>query len=119
MSATAFCCKSITYQASDFDIGLSTIQNHNLPGFKQNRANMPSLVESLSDFVSSIFNAIIAVFSSITALFQNLLATVFDLVRTLFATLGTMVSGLAHTFEGLTKFVLSKYLPSRCVRIHF
>lgn len=69
---------------------------------------MPSLVESLGNFVSSIFSAITAVLSSILAVFQSLFNTVWGIISTAFAAVGTMISGLAQTFEGLLKFLLSK-----------
>jgi phage-related protein len=78
---------------------------------------MPSLVDSLGNFVSSIFGAIRAVLSSILAVFQSLFSTVFGVIQTALAAVGTMISGLAHTFEGLLKFFLSKFrLPM--FRIH-
>jgi phage-related protein len=69
---------------------------------------MPSLVDSIGNFISSIFGAITAIMSSIVAVFQSLISTVFGIIQSLFAAVGTMVSGLAHTFEGLVKFFLSK-----------
>ena len=79
---------------------------------------MPSLVDSLGNFVSSIFGAITAVLSSILAVFQSLLSTIFSVIQTAFAAVGTMISGLAQTFEGLVKFLLSKFhLPSVDSRI--
>jgi hypothetical protein len=74
---------------------------------------MPSLIDSLGNFISSIFGAITAVLSSILAVLQSLVSTVWGIVSTAFAAVGTMVSGLAQTFEGLVKFLLSKLrLPS-------
>jgi phage-related protein len=70
---------------------------------------MPSLVDSLGNFISSIFGAITAVLSSILAVFQSLISTVFGVIQTAFAAVGTMISGLAQTFEGLLKFFLSKF----------
>ena len=70
---------------------------------------MPSLVDSLGNFISSIFGAITAVLSSILAVYQSLISTVFGVIQTAFAAVGTMVSGLAQTFEGLLKFFLSKF----------
>jgi phage-related protein len=70
---------------------------------------MPSLVDSLGNFVSSIFGAITAILKSILAVFQSLFSTVIDVIRTAFAAVGTMISGLAQTFEGLLKFLLSKF----------
>ncbi|PMD27656.1 hypothetical protein NA56DRAFT_142610 [Hyaloscypha hepaticicola] len=68
---------------------------------------MPSLVDSIGNFISSIFGAITAVMSSIVAVFQSLISTVFGIIQSLFAAVGTMVSSLAHTFEDLVKFFLS------------
>lgn len=70
---------------------------------------MPSLIDSLGNFVSSIFGAITAVLSSILAVFQSLFSTVFGIIQTAFAAVGTMISGLVQTFEGLLKFFLSKF----------
>jgi ABC-type proline/glycine betaine transport system permease subunit len=69
---------------------------------------MPSLVDSISSFVSSIFGAFASILNSILALFQNLLGMVFDLIRTAFASIGALISGLVHTFQGLFKFLLSE-----------
>ncbi|KAH8791990.1 hypothetical protein BGZ57DRAFT_562089 [Hyaloscypha finlandica] len=68
---------------------------------------MPSLVDSLGNFISSIFGAITAVLSSILAVFQSLVSAIWGIISTAFAAVGTMASGLAHTFEGLVKFLLS------------
>jgi phage-related protein len=74
---------------------------------------MPSLIDSVGNFVSSIFGAITAVLSSILAVFQSLVSAIWGIITTAFAAVGTMVSGLAQTFEGLVKFLLSKLrLPS-------
>jgi len=77
------------------------------PLLPDSTAIMPSLIDSLGNFVSSIFGAITAVFSSILAVFQSLVTTVFGIIQTAFAAVGTMISGLAQTFEGLLKFLLS------------
>jgi phage-related protein len=73
---------------------------------------MPSLVDSLGNFVSSIFGAITAVLTSIFAVFQSLINTVWGIISTAFAAIGTMIAGLAQTFEGLVKFFLSKFCLS-------
>jgi len=70
---------------------------------------MPSLIDSIGNFISSIFGAITAVFSSILAVFQSLFGAIFGVFRSLLAAVGTMVSGLAQTFEGLLKFLFSKF----------
>jgi phage-related protein len=70
---------------------------------------MPSLVESLSNLFSSIFHAITATLGSTLAVFQALFNTILGVVSTAFAAVGTMISGLAQTFDGLLKFLLSKY----------
>jgi len=70
---------------------------------------MPSLVESLGNLFSSIFHAITATLGSILAVFQSLFNAVLGVISTAFAAVGTMISGLAQTFEGLLKFLLSKY----------
>jgi phage-related protein len=74
---------------------------------------MPSLIDSVGNFVSSIFGAITAVLSSILAVFQSLVSAIWGIITTAFAAVGTMASGLAQTFEGLVKFLLSMLrLPS-------
>ncbi|KUJ23070.1 uncharacterized protein LY89DRAFT_679884 [Mollisia scopiformis] len=74
---------------------------------------MPSLLDSIGNFISSIFNAIMAVFSSIIAVFQSILNTILGVIQSTFSAMGTMISGLAQTFEGLVKFLLSKFnIPS-------
>jgi hypothetical protein len=70
---------------------------------------MPSLVESLGNLFSSIFHAITATLGSILAVFQSLFNAILGVISTAFAAVGTMISGLAQTFEGLLKFLLSKY----------
>lgn len=70
---------------------------------------MPSLVDSIGNFFASIFHAITAVFSSIIAVFQSIIETIFSVIGTAFQAAGTMISGLAQTFEGLLKFLLSKF----------
>ncbi|TVY14079.1 hypothetical protein LARI1_G007843 [Lachnellula arida] len=68
---------------------------------------MPSLVESLGNFVSSIFHAFTAVLGSIVAVFQSIFNAFLGVIQTAFAAVGTAISGLAQTFEGLVKFLLS------------
>ncbi|TVY85075.1 hypothetical protein LSUE1_G000795 [Lachnellula suecica] len=68
---------------------------------------MPSLVESLGNFVASIFHAFTAVLGSIAAVFQSTFSAIIGVFQTALSAVGTTISGLAHTFEGLVKFLLS------------
>jgi type IV secretory pathway VirB2 component (pilin) len=97
---------------------------------------MPSVIDSIGNLISSIFGAILSVFQGIfgvlqvhltssTApppskpeahIFQNILQAIIGVFTTLLAAIGTTISGLAQTFEGLLKFLLSEFdlrLPSR------
>ncbi|KAF8864847.1 hypothetical protein BDZ45DRAFT_581352 [Acephala macrosclerotiorum] len=71
---------------------------------------MPSLIDSLGNFISSVIHAITAVFSSILAVFQSIIETIFSVIGTTLQAAGTMISGLAQTFEALFKFLLSNIL---------
>jgi len=71
---------------------------------------MPSLVDSITSFISAIFATITSALSGVVALFQHLLNTVLSVVSTLLSSVGTAVAGLAQTFEGLLKFLLSNIL---------
>ena len=70
---------------------------------------MPSVIQQLSNLVGSLVNAITAVLGSILAVFQSILQAIFGVIQSIFAAVGTMIAGLAHTFEGLLKFLLSEY----------
>jgi uncharacterized membrane-anchored protein len=74
---------------------------------------MPGLVDSLSSLVSSVFHTFTAALGSVLAVIQSLLNAILSVIQTAFAAVGGMLSGLAQTFEGLTKFLLSKFQPSQ------
>ncbi|KAH8803697.1 hypothetical protein F5884DRAFT_862014 [Xylogone sp. PMI_703] len=64
---------------------------------------MPTIIGSLTSLVSSIIQTIVAVF-------QTLINTVLGTFQAVFAALWGAISGLAQTFEGLAKFLLSNIL---------
>ena len=70
---------------------------------------MPGLIDSLSSLVSSVFHTFTAALGSVLAVIQSLLNAILSVIQTAFAAVGGMLSGLAQTFEGLTKFLLSKF----------
>jgi hypothetical protein len=69
---------------------------------------MPSVVDSIGSLISSILGAITSIFSGIIGLFQNALSAIIGIFTTLLSAVGTSISGLAQTFEGLLKFLLSE-----------
>jgi len=69
---------------------------------------MPSLVESLSNLVAGIFHTITAALGSVLAVFQSIFNAILGVIGTAFDAIGTTIASLAHTFEGLLKFLLSK-----------
>lgn len=73
---------------------------------------MPSLTDSISSFISSIFTALTSVLTSILAIFQHFFNAIIGVITTAFAAVGTTLSGLAQTFEGLIKFLLSTSAPT-------
>jgi uncharacterized membrane protein len=70
---------------------------------------MPSVTSSITDLIGSIMSAITSALSGVLGLFQHLSNTIFGIIQTLFAAVGTSIAGLAQTFEGLLKFLLSEY----------
>lgn len=68
---------------------------------------MPSVTDSLTSLVDSIFHTFTAALGSFLAIAQSLLEAGCSATHGVFATLGDATSGLAHTFEGLTGFLLS------------
>ena len=72
---------------------------------------MPSLIESLGHFIASIFHAITAALGSVLAVFQSIFNAILGVIATAFDAVGTTVKGLANTFEGLFKFLLSESQP--------
>lgn len=81
---------------------------------------MPSVVDSIGSLISSLLGAVASVLSGILGLFQNFFNIILGVIQTAFSAVGTAVSGLAKTFEGLLKFLLSEcsaHIPFRIVRI--
>jgi phage-related protein len=76
---------------------------------------MPSVITSLENLIAGIFHTITAALGSILGLFQNLINAILGVIGTAFSAMGTMVAGLAHTFEGLLKFLLSMFFPCFCL----
>jgi phage-related protein len=70
---------------------------------------MPSVTSSITDLIGSIISVITSAISGVLGLFQHLFSTIFGIIQTLFAAVGTSIAGLAQTFEGLLKFLLSEY----------
>lgn len=77
---------------------------------------MPSVTSSITDLIGSIVSAITSIFTGILGLFQHLFNTIFGIFGTLFSAIGTSIAGLAQTFEGLLKFLLSEF-PSAASKI--
>jgi phage-related protein len=82
---------------------------------------MPSVTSSITDLMGSIVSAITSVFTGIIGLFQHLFNTIFGIIGTLFSAVGTSIAGLAQTFEGLLKFLLSGFssVASKLVALHY
>ncbi|PVH84207.1 hypothetical protein DL98DRAFT_512604 [Cadophora sp. DSE1049] len=74
---------------------------------------MPSLLDNLGSLLSSIVNGITAIIGSILAVIQSVFNTIFGIIGSAFSAVGTMIAGLAQTFEGVLKFLLSEYPPSK------
>jgi phage-related protein len=53
----------------------------------------------------------VAALQSVFAVFQSLLYAILGTIQAVFAALWGAISGVARTFAGLTKFLLSMYLP--------
>lgn len=70
---------------------------------------MVSILDSITSLISSIFTGIMSIFTGILALFQHAFNIIFGIIGSLFAAVGTAVSGLAQTFEGLLKFLFSRF----------
>ncbi|KAB8294089.1 hypothetical protein EYC80_009543 [Monilinia laxa] len=68
---------------------------------------MPSLAESISNFIASITNTITATFSSIIAILQSILHTILGLINAIFSAIGAVITGVAQTCEALLKFLLN------------
>ena len=68
---------------------------------------MPSLVESVGNFVASIFHAITSALGGVLAIFQSLINAILGVFGTFLDAIGTSVKGLANTFSGLLTFLLS------------
>jgi len=71
------------------------------------QTKMPSFINSIESLIAGIFNTITAALGSILAVFQGIFNAILGVISTAFAAVGTAVSGLAETFAGLTKFLLS------------
>jgi len=61
---------------------------------------MPSLIENIGSIISGIVGSILAVF-------QTIFNAIWGVISTALAAVGTTITGLAQTFEGLLKFLLS------------
>jgi phage-related protein len=70
---------------------------------------MPSLVESLSNLVAGIFHTVTAALGSILAVFQSIFNAILGVIGMAFDAIRSTLAGLAHTFEGLFKFLFSKF----------
>jgi phage-related protein len=68
---------------------------------------MPSVIDSITTFITSIFNAVFSVFSGALGLVQDFLNVIVLAFSTFFSAIGTSIKELAVTFEGLTKFLIS------------
>jgi len=72
---------------------------------------MPSVINSITTFITSIFNAIFSIFTGLIGLVQDFLNVVITAFSTFFGAIGASIKELAVTFEGLTKFLVSKSTP--------
>ena len=71
---------------------------------------MSTIVIPLTSLISSIVQTIGAALQSVNVVFQFLFHAILGTIQAVFAALCGAISGLARTFEGLTKFLLSMYL---------
>ena len=70
---------------------------------------MPSVTNSITSILESILNTITSLFTGVLAIFQHILNIFLGVFQTTFAAVGQAISGLAQTFQGLLKFLLSEY----------
>lgn len=68
------------------------------------------MIGSLTSLVTSIVQTVGAALQSVFVVFQYLLHAILGTIQAVFAAIWGAISGLARTFEGLTKFLLSMYL---------
>lgn len=77
---------------------------------------MPALTTSLSSLASSILDTLTSVLTSvltsILGIFEHLLSLVWGVFAPFFDAVGTAISGLAQTFSGVLKFILSQPTPA-------
>ncbi|EKD15165.1 hypothetical protein MBM_06381 [Drepanopeziza brunnea f. sp. 'multigermtubi' MB_m1] len=71
---------------------------------------MPSLIDQLGSLTRSIFGVFSSILGSILAVFQAILSTILGVLQSLVAAVGTMLAGLAHTLQGLLRFLVSNIL---------
>ena len=82
---------------------------------------MSAIVKSLTSLVSSNAQTIGAALQSVYVVFQYLLHAILGTIKAVFAALWGAISGLARSFEGLIKLLLSMYLffaPIPVLSIH-
>ncbi|PQE17700.1 hypothetical protein CJF31_00005423 [Rutstroemia sp. NJR-2017a BVV2] len=72
---------------------------------------MSSIIESLGDLVNAIFHTITALIGSVVAVLRSFVDAILGVFQGFFHLIGSTLSGLVHTFEGLSKFVISKSKP--------
>mgnify|MGYP001604763677 CR=1 FL=1 len=65
--------------------------------------------------ISSIVQTIAAALQSVIVVFQFLFHAILGTIQAVFAALCGAISGLARTFEGLTKFLLSSMYLLFCI----
>ncbi|KFX96450.1 hypothetical protein O988_05301 [Pseudogymnoascus sp. VKM F-3808] len=71
---------------------------------------MSTMIGSLTSLVTSIVQTVGAALQSVFVVFQYLLHAILGTIQAVFAAIWGAISGLAQTFEGLTKFLLSNII---------
>jgi hypothetical protein len=66
--------------------------------------------------VNAIFHTITALIGSVVAVLRSFVDAILGVFQGFFHLIGSTLSGLVHTFEGLSKFVLSKSKPAQSLR---
>jgi uncharacterized membrane protein len=74
---------------------------------------MSSIIESLGDLVNAVFHTITALIGSVVAVLRSFVDAILGVFQGFFHLIGSSLSGLVHTFEGLSKFLISKSKPSQ------
>ncbi|KAM3079477.1 hypothetical protein ACMFMG_005902 [Clarireedia jacksonii] len=68
---------------------------------------MSSIIESLGNLVSAIIHTITALIGSVVAVLRSFVGAILGLFQEFFHLIGSTLRGVVHTFEGVSKFLIS------------